>query len=134
MKTRNDIITSILTLIAKIDDSHLEQLAQLINLFVTGKIKFVDGVLTVDNGKSDNALVESKAKPERFSAKSLKCTKGIPSKVWSAIHHSVIENGGSYDRKTKTWTFKTIKACKAVYDAQVAYAKAHDTELCITTC
>ena len=115
--------------------------AQLESVF---RMAQVMGVMPIESNTSskasksvDKALVQTvqtpvvASKPDKFSYKSLRCTKGIPSKVWSAIHHCVVENGGEYDRKTKTWTFKTIKACKATYDAQVAYAKAHDKDLCI---
>lgn len=110
------------------------QLAQLtdaqLNSLVTLAQSVQDGTLVLPNANK----VAKKTPEVKFSAKSLKCTKGIPSKVWSAIHHCVIDNGGTYDRRSKTWNFKTIKACKAVYDAQVAYAKEHGTELVITTC
>lgn len=116
--------TDLYTQLATLSDAQLTQLVALAQLV---------GAQSLDKATVDNALVKA-SKPEKFSAKSLKCTKGIPSKVWSAIHHCVVEHGGKYDRKTKVWTFKTIKACKEVYEIQSAYAKEHGKELLIETC
>lgn len=110
--------------LAQLSDVQLTQLVQLAQLV---------GTQSLDKATVDNALVKA-SKPEKFHAKGLKCTKGIASNVWSAIHHCVIEHGGKYDRKTKTWQFKTYKACEEVYNIQSAYAKEHGKELVIESC
>lgn len=122
--------TQLYSQLAQLSDAQLTQLFKLAQ--VMGSVP-TDLKVDEEAPKTDNALVQTVAKPktDKFSYKSLRCTKGIPSKVWSAIHHNVVDNGGEYDRKTKTWKFKTIKACKKVYDEQVAYAQKHGTVLCV---
>lgn len=124
--------TELYSTLAQLTDEQLVQLFKVAQVLGTVPTDIKVDAQSPKASKPDNALVQTVApKTDKFSYKSLRCTKGIPSKVWSAIHHCVVENGGTYDRRTKTWNFKTIKACKTTYESQVAYAKSHGTELCI---
>ena len=126
--------------LAQLTDAQLVQLVQLAQ--VLGSVPST----TVAQAKPDKALVvvptvaksseelradkvQRKLKDGKFNYKRLACTKGIPSKVWSAIHHNVVENGGTWDRQDKVWKFKTIKACKTVYETQLKFAQSKGVEM-----
>lgn len=90
------------------------------------------------SGNTDSTVVKGKKgdKPEP-EYKKLHVTKGIPSKVWSAINHDFTANGGKWVKGKKKgtgyWEFDTVAQCTEALTRQQEYCKAHDVECALAT-